>query len=367
MQAKNNLMPHLDAICESIHKKHADALNITDVYVAEKVDIINQAIDELEIKKLEESIPEINTLSEKHNKHCEKLLDLSEENILSGLAQIEKLTSTPSVTLENSSKVYKTKYFNIFSYTKWVAAAMLLLALGVFTSNYLLQTNTVEFIAKRSEVKKHTLQDGSHIVLNSESRLNILSKFEDSPQRLVHLEGEGFFEVTRDVEKPFVIQTDAITFKVLGTSFNIKSYPNEENIYLEVSSGSVGFQLNDESGKSGIIKKGEHIIYNKVTKSLKNISNLRYNIGQWKEGKLSFNGHSLQEILNAIARKFDIQIVLKAKEYKNRTMVAEFGGANLAECLDFCVRVFNDLSYEIKENKKVVIIDKKKDNLPKSK
>lgn len=100
------------------------------------------------------------------------------------------------------------------------------------------------------------LSDGTKITLNGGSTLEYPIAFQDSV-RLVRLSGEAFFEVARDTTKPFVINADRTSIRVLGTSFNLKAYENEEN-RVSVLSGKVQFWINAFPEKRLILTKGEN-------------------------------------------------------------------------------------------------------------
>jgi transmembrane sensor len=129
-------------------------------------------------------------------------------------------------------------------YTGYVAAifigVIILLAIGYHLagSSQNAQANYLEMIVPIGGKSQLILPDGTKIWLNAGSKLRYPSDFK-SKEREVYLEGEGFFEVARDVKHPFLVRTSDITIKVLGTVFNVKSYPSEKTIQTTLISGSV--------------------------------------------------------------------------------------------------------------------------------
>ncbi|MDR1372564.1 MAG: FecR family protein, partial [Dysgonamonadaceae bacterium] len=122
-----------------------------------------------------------------------------------------------------------------FSRRKWIyrVAAVALIMLSVGIGYYLTDKPKEEQIVykkistNQGEIKEYTLKDGTHVILNSESRLIIPSDF-NGEARNIEMIGEGFFEVAPNPDKPFIIKNENTRIKVLGTSFNIKAYQEDE-------------------------------------------------------------------------------------------------------------------------------------------
>ena len=95
-----------------------------------------------------------------------------------------------------------------------------------------------EIIVPRGSRNQMVLTDGTKVWLNAGSRLRYATDF-GIKSREVYLEGEGYFDVARDTTRLFVVKTDKLDVKALGTSFNVKAYPGEENIETVLVSGKV--------------------------------------------------------------------------------------------------------------------------------
>ena len=142
---------------------------------------------------------------------------------------------------------------------KWLAAAVIL---GVIIALYLLvrpldhqvKNNLAlnEVIAKPGTKIHLLLPDGSKVWLNSESRLQYKGKFSDS-LREVTLEGEAFFDVVKDKTHPFIVHTSDIDVRVLGTAFNVKSYPKESSIEATLIRGMIQVINKKDAASSKII------------------------------------------------------------------------------------------------------------------
>ena len=105
-------------------------------------------------------------------------------------------------------------------------------------------------------------QDGSKVHLNSGSRIRYPKKFGLS-ERKVYLEGEAWFEVAKNKNRPFIVDLSYMDIKVLGTTFDVKAYPEEEAIFVALETGSI--ELKSRSFKSYQLRPGEKAVYNKAS------------------------------------------------------------------------------------------------------
>ncbi len=193
------------------------------------------------------------------------------------------------------------------------------------------------------------LQDSTVIKLNSESQL----KYQSTSSREVYLEGEAFFEVSRDTLHPFLIHTGEVTTTVLGTSFNVKAFAEEEVLAVSVVSGEVKVEKNI-LGKPQMIqlKPGEQAQY-QLQDSLftKKLFDYQQDVS-WKDGKLFFKNASFAEIDTALERWYGVEIEIRSGaiekgfsgSYTNRSL------ENVLEGMSFVL----GFDYEI-QDKKVII------------
>ncbi|WP_373512660.1 FecR family protein, partial [Persicitalea sp.] len=153
--------------------------------------------------------------------------------------------------------------------TSWAAAASLLLILGYFalpvdTQKISYESNrgqtTLTLIEKINDTDEPlfiTLTDGSTISLQPRSRISYAHNFNKTTKREVHLSGEAFFEVAKDPNKPFYVFANELVTKVLGTSFNVRAYQDDEDITVEVRTGRVSVAVADQLGKQNMISTRE--------------------------------------------------------------------------------------------------------------
>lgn len=161
-----------------------------------------------------------------------------------------------------------------------------------------------------------TLADGTNVWLNAASSLTYPSAFQKGKPRIVDLTGEGFFEVTPNIQDPFVVRyANGMEAVVLGTSFNINSYTDEKATYTTLINGSLSVQGPQE--KKDLLKPGQQAIVRQGKTSI--ISPDIEEIIAWKEGWFIFNRLELQAILRQLSRwyniDFDIAGTIGSKQF----------------------------------------------------
>lgn len=152
------------------------------------------------------------------------------------------------------------------------------------------------------------LEDGTRVWLNADSRLEYPAVF-PSGRREVSLSGEAYFAVARDTSAPFTVRTARGDVRVLGTEFNVKCYADEGVMEATLVEGQVG--LSEERAGSVVLEPGEQAV---VGEGVQGIAvrevNVQHYIG-WKENRLSFQGETLEEIMQVLARWYDIEVVFE--------------------------------------------------------
>ncbi len=196
----------------------------------------------------------------------------------------------------------------------WTAAAvfipfLVLAGLYIELSNRLdlfSETEYEEICVPKKEQMQFIFQDGSRVYLNSGSRLRFPRKF-GLRERKVELEGEGFFEIAKNKKRPFIVDMQSISVKVLGTSFDAKAYPNEEYISVSLENGEVVLEGNRL--KALHVKPGEKVIYNRKTGTYEIVRPKDIqSYSAWKQKKLVFKDTPLAEVVKTLGRTFDVHI-----------------------------------------------------------
>ena len=140
-----------------------------------------------------------------------------------------------------------------------------------------------------------TLADGTQVWLNAESRLEFPDRFNGNT-REVRLKGEAYFEVKKDAKRPFIVHTDYLTTRVLGTSFNVRAY-SRKDASVTLVSGRVQVKADD---LIQVLSPGEQAALTGSQLAVKAVDT--YPITQWKEGFFYFDNESLFSIMQELAR-----------------------------------------------------------------
>lgn len=193
-------------------------------------------------------------------------------------------------------------------------AAIALLAISIslgfyfFPDHEVLPVSVIEKTTSQGETWEYMLADGSRVVLNSESRLKIPENF-NKDQRVLELEGEGYFDVTSNPEKPFIIISGGTEVKVLGTSFNLKAYPEDDLIGVTVSTGKVLVNMSDMDLRLRI-NPNEHLTVNKTNGDVNKETIDENNYIKWMDGFLYFNKEPIREVIKTINRKYTRKVIM---------------------------------------------------------
>ncbi|SHF67436.1 FecR family protein [Pedobacter caeni] len=149
------------------------------------------------------------------------------------------------------------------------------------------------------------LPDGTRVWLNAGSSLKYPTTFAGQ-ERKVSLEGEGYFEVAHDQNKPFKVESNDQTVEVLGTHFNISAYDDDKEVKTTLLKGKVRVKT-EKTGSSEILKPGEQAVL--VNHSLKVAEVMTEDVVAWKNNSFVFNNEKLGSIMRKIARWYDVEVI----------------------------------------------------------
>lgn len=152
-------------------------------------------------------------------------------------------------------------------------------------------------------VKMVNLPDGSEIWLNANSRLSYPESF---TKRQIRLEGEAFFDVARMEDSPFEIYSGEAKTTVLGTSFNVRAYPEEEVIEISVASGKVTFEEKNGEQKVTLVKNNS-AIFKKKENTIVKVEEAISNVTSWKTKEFDFSELAVGEMLDIFERHFGVR------------------------------------------------------------
>lgn len=223
----------------------------------------------------------------------------------------------------------RTRKARIISFGRYAASiaiaftAAWMSALYYFSGNIAEQEKPIAFqqelvvpAGQRAEI---TLPDGTKAWLNAGSKLSYPSFFEE--ERKVFLSGEGFFDVAKNKEIPFIVSTHSIEIKALGTKFNVFSYPESAytGVYLQQGSVKAYFPSSETEGvilspEQYLVQKGEQLeLFAMDPDEL-----------LWREGIYAFRKQKLGSIIEKLELYYDVRIIVKDPEILNYEYVGKF-------------------------------------------
>jgi ferric-dicitrate binding protein FerR (iron transport regulator) len=267
---------------------------------------------------------------------------------------------------------------------RWVIAAMVVVLLGsglllryyrpqpaTATADSYAGGGTNEITTRYGSKTKVTLPDGTIVWINSGSKLSYNNRSFGINNRQVTLVGEGFFDVAHDAVHPFIIQAGKINVKVLGTSFDIKSYPEDKTVEATLLKGSIEVTITDQPQKSVLLKPHEKLtVFNDDRMVTQNLDALKpdadpkgYKITpltfipsdstvvetSWVQNKLAFRSEAFADLAVQMERWYNVHINFsdgKVKQYR-------FTGIFVNESLDQALKALQitaPFHYRIEKN-----------------
>ncbi|MTI32557.1 FecR family protein [Xanthovirga aplysinae] len=239
----------------------------------------------------------------------------------------------------------------------WKIASVLVLAVGLgliykFTSNQNPTAPTLVAISTQENILQDTLPDGSIIRLNQYSELSYLSNFAKNDRKVV-LSGEAYFDVAHDGSKPFVIDAGDAEVRVLGTSFNVRAIPEEEEVSVVVENGKVRLSSQIKKDQKTELIAGEKGILNQKKQKVEKTLELDPKELFWHNRTLVFNRTELFQVIQTLNDLFDTEISTENKNILDCRLTATFKNEPIGEILNVIAATF-ELEVMV-ENEKITL------------
>lgn len=309
-----------------------------------------------------------NIASEEENVWVDNWLIQHKENdqFLQQIAKIyyawqaqERISERDSYKAYNQiEKLIKRRSRKIVWNPVYVAAACCIGILLV-SSLVLLQRKEVVLLEKQlvtvqanAGMRTHlNLPDGTVVYLNSGSSLSYPIPY-DEDKRSVTLEGEAFFKVKHDSERPFVVSVaeDRMRVKVLGTEFNLEAYKNEERVQTTLVTGSVNLEMKNKSGqiREHKLLPSERATYDFIAGKIEVETVNAQNEIAWIEGKLIFKDTPLPEVLKELSYFYNVKFEVKDTVIENYCFTGIFIDKQLSQVLDY-IKISSEIGYNIEQ------------------
>ena len=220
-----------------------------------------------------------------------------------------------------------------------------------------ISTDSTELrINPRGQKSVMLLADGTKVWLNADTKLTYAKNFGEHDLREVYLEGEAFFEVMSDPDKPFIVHTSELNIKVLGTSFNVKSYAEDGHIETTLVEGKVEVDKRRvPSGSEGkvILKPNQRATFSKESHDIDVEEVVADEAVAWRRDRLVFKSESLSEVIKQLERWYNVKIHVENAEDLSCPLTANIEKESLSTVLDL-LAVTHNISFTI--NGKEVLI-----------
>ena len=242
-------------------------------------------------------------------------------------------------------------------YRTWSVAAVAIVLLGLITvtaywqGSRQVQSNFSDIVveAPLGSKTKLTLPDGSTVWLNAGSKMVYSQGFGVRDRRLA-FQGEGYFEVEKNDEMPFLVQTHDVNVTVVGTKFNFRNYPEDEEAVVELLEGKVALenQLKEESVR--YLSPNEKMVLHKATGEMDITSAKVKEATLWTENILLFDEDLLPDIVRKLERSYHVRIEIENEDLKQARFYGQFNQLeqNIYEVLDMLVET-GRLEYQEKD------------------
>jgi len=294
-------------------------------------------------------------VSEQERKKIEAWLDVmkTEDNTDLELSDedeariFQKLTSSQT-TVDDVVALRPKRKARLDRWMLRIAASLVIVSIVSYTAWYFTASteNQLKVVSKNG-VEKIILNDGSLVWMRGESKVMYYEKQNDGA-RYTTFEGEALFEVVKDASHPFIVQCGDVKVKVLGTSFSIKTNPDQ--VELTVLTGKVN--LSSSTNMEGIdVLPQEKVIYKsngefeKLSTNQQEIASITKNT----DYNMQFTNNRMDDVIERIESKFNVSVKLSDKNIRNCQITVDFTDQSLEKSLQLITEVL-DVTYSIKDN-----------------
>lgn len=240
------------------------------------------------------------------------------------------------------------------TWLRWVAIIAIPLALFV-SLYYNLRTEALSaliVIANQGEKANVILPDGSKIAINSASKVTYFNNY-NKKDRSLKLNGEAYFDVVHNKDKPFIVDCSGAKIKVLGTTFEIKAYKEDDEIFVVLRTGKIEMQTLNEKFT---IHPNERIIYNKRTNKIYKEKVIASDFTDWRFNRLRFENETLGNIVSTISRMHNVKIRFEDENLKSQRFTGTVDNKNIRTVMDM-ISLTSSIGYKMQDS--VIVLYKK--------
>lgn len=205
----------------------------------------------------------------------------------------------------------------------------------------------------RGQRTELTLADGTRVCLNAGSTLTYPTGF-GHDHRQVALDGEAYFEVSHDADRPFVVHTQVCDVEVLGTKFNVEAYSEENTFSAALMEGRVKVDNNYRPSEVVYLEPHQQVRLKHGALDVSRIDN--YDVYRWREGLICFSNKNFVELMTQIEKYYGVQLVVENRDLASHAFSGKF---RVADGVDYLLRVLRKdvrFGYTYSENRDTIYI-----------
>ncbi len=211
-----------------------------------------------------------------------------------------------------------------------------------------LEYNTLTIpYGKRFEI---VLSDGTNVHLNAGSSLKYPVAFIAGQNRQVFLNGEAYFDVTKDTQHPFIVSANNLNINVLGTQFNVSGYPEDSETDVVLVEGSVNLAIKENTETPILLKPGFKARYNKSDTSISTSPVITSVYTSWIHGDLVFRNLTFNNLLKKLERHYNVEIISSNTELAHEKFNASFRKEPIENILEY-FKITYGINYTITHTK----------------
>lgn len=213
-----------------------------------------------------------------------------------------------------------------------------------FTQNPQKNYHPTIITAQNGEKAEVVLPDGSKVWINSGSSLTYDKSF-DRKERSVYLQGEAYFEVSKNKKSPFIVNTNSIEVQALGTSFNVRSYETDSLATAILLEGKVKVSA---SGHEAILTENQRATFDKKKLVLLADRVEGLNFVEWKNGNIYFSNQTYDEIARTLSRIYNVEIQIASEQLRPMRFSGTLGSSGIKSALDI-LSMTSPMYYDMKD------------------
>lgn len=287
------------------------------------------------------------------------------------LERLKAKTGNAELSLGGNSR-HKTLY----TFIRYAAVVMITVGLTWFAKDFTRSSPELAFLPKaqglhQNEVSvlygsksKITLPDGSTVNLNSGSVLRYPAQF-DNENRKVSIEGEAYFDVKKDPNHPFLVRTNGVTVRVLGTKFNVKSYSDEKTVETTLVIGKVELYANNQEindkNRLMVLAPNQQAVFEVQKGKKDSIISMVHNqnvdvnpIISWKDNRLMFRDEKFADLAQKLERWYNVDIQIDDQKLQSTPFSGVFVKETVEQSLN-ALRLAAPFKYRMEKNKIIIL------------